>query len=109
MAAVAPSTALPPKKLGRFARMFREPNAIWMREMRQSARLGRTPWVLFALSLTISLLMCSIGGIAATEGRSRTMFDHEWRYLRTGSARVHAACMGSHAAERQCCGDRGSH
>ena len=28
----------------------REPNAIWMREMRQSARLGRTPWILFALT-----------------------------------------------------------
>ncbi|HEX4513006.1 MAG TPA: DUF3570 domain-containing protein [Polyangiaceae bacterium] len=58
------------KKPGRIARMFREPNAIWMREMRQSARLGRTPWILFALSLTISLLMCSIGGIAATDNAS---------------------------------------
>ena len=48
----------------------REINAIWMREMRQSARLGRTPWVLFALALTISLLMCSIGGIAATDNTS---------------------------------------
>src|SRR3954471_10004928 len=43
-----------------------KPNAIWMREMRQSARLARTPWVLFALTLVLSLLMCSIGGIAAT-------------------------------------------
>ncbi len=51
-------------------RMFHEPNAIWMREMRQSARLGRTPWILFALSLTISLLLCSIGGIAATDNAS---------------------------------------
>jgi len=47
-------------------RILRDPNAIWMREMRQSARLGRTPWVLFALTLTLSLLMCSIGGLAAT-------------------------------------------
>ena len=50
-----------------FARVAREPNAIWMREMRQSARLGRTPWILFALTLTIALLMCSVGGIAAAE------------------------------------------
>ncbi len=57
-------------KPGRFARMLREPNAIWMREMRQSSRLGRTPWILFGLSLTISLLMCSIGGIAATDNAS---------------------------------------
>jgi len=59
-----------PKRPSRLARMLREPNAIWMREMRQSARLGRTPWILFALSLTISLLMCSIGGIAATDNTS---------------------------------------
>jgi ABC-type transport system involved in multi-copper enzyme maturation permease subunit len=52
---------------GYFQRLFAEPNAIWMREMRQSARLGRTPWILFAITLTISLLMCSIGGIAAAE------------------------------------------
>jgi ABC-type transport system involved in multi-copper enzyme maturation permease subunit len=49
------------------ARMIREPNAIWMREMRQSSRLGRTPWILFALTLSISLLMCSIGGLAAAD------------------------------------------
>jgi len=36
-----------------------------MREMRASARLARTPWVLFALTLTLGLLMCSIGGLAA--------------------------------------------
>jgi ABC-type transport system involved in multi-copper enzyme maturation permease subunit len=46
-------------------RIIRDPNAIWMREMRQSARLGRTPWILFAITLTISLLMCSIGGLAS--------------------------------------------
>ncbi len=47
-------------------RMTAEPNAIWMREMRQSARLGRTPWILFSLTLSISLIMCAIGGIAAS-------------------------------------------
>jgi hypothetical protein len=36
-----------------------------MREMRQAARLARTPWVLFGLTLALSLLMCSIGGLAA--------------------------------------------
>jgi hypothetical protein len=44
----------------------RETNAIWLREMRQSARLARTPWVLFGLSISLSLLMCSIGGLAAS-------------------------------------------
>jgi hypothetical protein len=38
-----------------------------MREMRQSSRLGVTPWVLFALTLVLALLMCSIGGLSASE------------------------------------------
>jgi ABC-type transport system involved in multi-copper enzyme maturation permease subunit len=54
----------------RLARLARDPNAIWMREMRQSARLARTPWILFGLTLSISLLMCAIGGIAASEHAS---------------------------------------
>jgi ABC-type transport system involved in multi-copper enzyme maturation permease subunit len=53
-----------------FKRLTTDPNAIWMREMRQSARLGRTPWILFAITLSISLLMCSIGGIASAKSSS---------------------------------------
>ncbi len=64
----SPASAV--KRPSRIVRWLVEPNAIWMREMRQSARLGRTPWILFSLSLTISLLMCSIGGIAATDNTS---------------------------------------
>ncbi|MDB4997423.1 MAG: hypothetical protein JWM74_4855 [Myxococcaceae bacterium] len=73
MNAAPPIDAPPPSQVmrggirGFFQRITAEPNAIWMREMRQSARLGRTPWILFAITLTISLLMCSIGGIAAAE------------------------------------------
>jgi len=55
---------------GLIERVLRDPNAIWMREMRQSARLGRTPWVLFALTLTLGLLMCSIGGLSAASDTS---------------------------------------
>jgi ABC-type transport system involved in multi-copper enzyme maturation permease subunit len=51
-------------------RMTAEPNAIWMREMRQSARLGRTPWILFSLTLSISLIMCAVGAIAASNDTS---------------------------------------
>lgn len=43
----------------------RKPNPIWVRELRQSARLGRTPWVLLAITLAIGLLICSIGGLGA--------------------------------------------
>lgn len=59
-----------PKRRGLLSRVFGEPNAIWMREMPQAARLRRTPWVIFGLTLAISLLMCSIGGIAASENTS---------------------------------------
>ena len=61
---VSPPVPTPPTP-GLVERFLRDPNAIWMREMRQSARLARTPWVLFALTLTLGLLMCSIGGLAA--------------------------------------------
>ena len=59
-----------PAPTGLYARLVKNANAIWMREMRQSARLGRTPWILFALTLSISLLMCSIGGIATADRTS---------------------------------------
>ena len=70
MSAATTEQVAPRLRPGLFARFIRDPNAIWMREMRQSARLGRTPWILFALTLTISLLMCSIGGLAAAENTS---------------------------------------
>jgi ABC-type transport system involved in multi-copper enzyme maturation permease subunit len=64
-----PPSALSAKR-SLWSRIFGEPNALWMREMRQSARLGRTPWILFGLSLFVGLFMCSIGGIAASESGS---------------------------------------
>jgi ABC-type transport system involved in multi-copper enzyme maturation permease subunit len=62
VAAVAAPTVPGP---GSLERLLRDANAIWVREMRQAARLARTPWVLFALTIVLSLLMCSIGGLAA--------------------------------------------
>ena len=61
----APGTGAPARGAGLLERLMRDPNAIWMREMRQSARLARTPWILFGLSLALALLMCSIGGLAS--------------------------------------------
>ncbi|MSP23769.1 MAG: ABC transporter permease [Myxococcales bacterium] len=40
-----------------------DPNPLWMREMRQSARLVRTPVILLLLTLLLTLLMASIGGL----------------------------------------------
>jgi hypothetical protein len=55
---------------GWWLRLSREPNAIWMREMRQSARLARTPWILLTLVLVLTLVLSSIGGLTASSGTS---------------------------------------
>ena len=39
------------------------PNPIWVREMRQSARLSRTPFILMAITALSALLLCTIGGV----------------------------------------------
>ncbi len=46
-------------------RIRNDPNPIWMRELRQSARLTRTPIILATLTGMVALLICSIGGIAS--------------------------------------------
>jgi ABC-type transport system involved in multi-copper enzyme maturation permease subunit len=47
------------------SRLTRDPNPVWMRELRQSARLQRTPVILMALTVAVALLICSVGGIAS--------------------------------------------
>ncbi len=42
-----------------------DPNPVWMREMRQAARLTRTPIILATVTGVMALLMCSVGGIAS--------------------------------------------
>jgi hypothetical protein len=46
-------------------RLENDPNPIWMREMRQAARLQRTPVILAITTSLMALLMCSIGGFAS--------------------------------------------
>ncbi len=43
------------------------PDPVWMREMRQGQRAARRPWILLALTLTLSLGLCAMGGLAASE------------------------------------------
>ncbi|MDF3071234.1 MAG: hypothetical protein K0R38_6835 [Polyangiaceae bacterium] len=45
--------------------LARDPNPVWMRELRQSARLQRTPVILMTVTVAIALLICSVGGIAS--------------------------------------------
>jgi hypothetical protein len=47
------------------ARMREDPNPVWMRELRQAARLGRTPIILAVVTGMMTLLIASIGGIAS--------------------------------------------
>ena len=47
-------------------RLKDEPNPIWIRELKQAARLARTPIVLMVVAVLMTLLMASIGGIMST-------------------------------------------
>ncbi|HEX6271621.1 MAG TPA: ABC transporter permease [Polyangiaceae bacterium] len=49
----------------RFERLFSDPNPVWMRELRAAARLQRTPVILAVITGMMTLLVCSIGGVAA--------------------------------------------
>ena len=48
-----------------FARLTSDPNPVWMRELRQSARLQRTPVILATITGMMTLLICSVGGVAS--------------------------------------------
>jgi hypothetical protein len=50
----------------RYEQLKNDPNPIWMRELRQAARLGRTPIILAVITSLLALLMCAIGGFSAT-------------------------------------------
>jgi len=76
------SPALPPpapssRRLERarigLARFSHDPNPVWMRELRQSARLTRTPVILAILTATMTLLMASIGGIVSISAEPATV------------------------------------
>ena len=42
------------------------PNPLWIRELRQSARLGRTPLILTILAIGMTLLIAVVGGLVST-------------------------------------------
>ncbi|WP_437286487.1 ABC transporter permease [Sorangium sp. So ce406] len=51
----------------RAARLVGEPNPIWIRELKQAARLARTPVILLVFAVLMTLLIASIGGIASRD------------------------------------------
>jgi ABC-type transport system involved in multi-copper enzyme maturation permease subunit len=61
----APEASLLSRARWAFSRLRRDPNPVWMRELRQSARLQRTPVILMTITVAMALLICSIGGVAS--------------------------------------------
>ncbi|WP_437607199.1 ABC transporter permease [Sorangium sp. So ce834] len=51
----------------RVARLLGEPNPIWIRELKQAARLARTPIILLVLAVLMTLLVASIGGMVSRD------------------------------------------
>jgi ABC-type transport system involved in multi-copper enzyme maturation permease subunit len=56
----------------RVDRLKSEPNPIWIRELRQAARLARTPVILTVIAILMTLLMAAIGGIVSSEASPAT-------------------------------------
>jgi hypothetical protein len=61
----APNASLLARGRLAIARWRQDPNPVWMRELRQSARLQRTPVILMTITVAAALLICSIGGVAS--------------------------------------------
>lgn len=51
----------------RITLLSRDPNPIWIRELRQSARLGRTPIILMVVAVVMTLVIASLGGVMSNE------------------------------------------
>jgi len=52
----------------RFRKAQKEPNPVWIRELKQAARLSHTPFILMTVTGLMALLMCAIGGIGSVTG-----------------------------------------
>src|SRR5688572_16924796 len=61
----APGTSLFDRMRVGLQRLTKDPNPVWMRELKQSARLQRTPVILMATTVAVALLICSVGGVAS--------------------------------------------
>jgi ABC-type transport system involved in multi-copper enzyme maturation permease subunit len=44
-----------------------DPNPIWIRELRQSARLTRTPLILMAITVFVTLIIAAVGGVLSDQ------------------------------------------
>ena len=67
-ASLPPSSSVPGanRRSTFFQRLREHPNPVWMRELKQAARLQRTPVILAVVTGMMTLLICSVGGVAST-------------------------------------------
>jgi ABC-type transport system involved in multi-copper enzyme maturation permease subunit len=56
----------------RLERLRKDPNPIWIRELRQATRLVRTPIILCVLAILVTLSMASLGGIVSLDASPAT-------------------------------------
>ncbi|WP_437632258.1 ABC transporter permease [Sorangium sp. So ce854] len=63
----SPAGPAPRRLVDRARRLVGDPNPIWIRELKQAARLARTPVILLALAVLMTLLIASIGGMASRD------------------------------------------
>jgi ABC-type transport system involved in multi-copper enzyme maturation permease subunit len=62
----ASGTSAPPAGSAAWTRILGTPNPVWLRELKQAARLQRTPIILSVVTGMMTLLICSVGGVAST-------------------------------------------
>ncbi|WP_438015949.1 ABC transporter permease [Sorangium sp. So ce315] len=63
----SPAGPAPQRLVDRARRLVGDPNPIWIRELKQAARLARTPVILLTLAVLMTLLIASIGGMASRD------------------------------------------
>lgn len=59
--------------VGRLLPFFEQPNPVWIREMRQAARLSRTPLILALVTILTALAICAVGGVGASNADPATV------------------------------------
>lgn len=67
-----PSARMSERVKNRWRMFITTPNPVLIRELRQSARLTRTPFILMTLTVMVALIQCTIGGIVGATSSSAT-------------------------------------
>ena len=63
-----PSTGTIDRARTRIQKARKEPNPVWIRELKQAVRISHTPFILMTVTGLMALLMCAIGGIGSVAG-----------------------------------------